>query len=341
VCAIFGAVASKINYTVSSNAARMGAFEGFHPMTYDDVHSHHLMIEDYVRTGTYRAAIAEVVRPGARVMDFGCGSGILSIFAARAGASKVYAVDRSPFIGASREIARQNGADAIEFHRGEAADVDIPTLVDVLISEWMGHFLFYEWMLDPLVTLRDRFLAPGGIVLPATATPKVGLVRDERIRHVVDYFSKPRYGIDFGYVAGWALHHVAAVEMEESQVTTDVIGLGEIDLLSCAGTPSLLEGSVRIREPARIYGLCGWFDVRLTDTIGFGTGPFDPRTHWRQLLFPLAEPIDLRAGDRLSIEIRPIRDAEAPSTMWRWAVVHEGRRMEMDDFVNRAWLART
>ena len=55
------------------------------------------MLQDYVRTGTYWAAIQENAADfaGATVVDVGAGSGILSLFAAQAGAARVYAVEAS------------------------------------------------------------------------------------------------------------------------------------------------------------------------------------------------------------------------------------------------------
>lgn len=53
------------------------------------------MIKDSVRTNTYRRAIVEnpELFKDKTVLDIGCGTGILSIFAARAGAQKVYGID--------------------------------------------------------------------------------------------------------------------------------------------------------------------------------------------------------------------------------------------------------
>ncbi len=40
----------------------------------------------------------------------------------------------------------------------------------MLVSEWMGYALLFETMLDTVLTARDRFLRPGGAVLPDIAT---------------------------------------------------------------------------------------------------------------------------------------------------------------------------
>lgn len=45
-----------------------------------------------------------------------------------------------------------------------------PHSVDVLVSEWMGYCLLYESMLSSVLYARDRWLKPGGAILPDTAT---------------------------------------------------------------------------------------------------------------------------------------------------------------------------
>jgi len=55
------------------------------------------MLKDKVRTLAYQAAIEKnpIDFKDKIVMDIGCGTGILSIFAARAGAKHVYAVENA------------------------------------------------------------------------------------------------------------------------------------------------------------------------------------------------------------------------------------------------------
>ena len=122
------------------------------------------MLSDTVRTLAFERALQAVIQPHHRVLDFGCGTGILAFFAHRAGAARIFAVDRSPLVQAARAVARDNGFDRIEFSYQE--DVTLPSAVDVIVSEWMGHFVFNESMLEPLLEVRDRYLRPDGTMIP-------------------------------------------------------------------------------------------------------------------------------------------------------------------------------
>ena len=99
--------------------------------SYRDVGVHRMMLLDVVRTEAYQRTLDRVVTPGCKVLDFGCGSGVLSIFASRAGAGKVYAVDESIFIQKAHAIARQNEIDNIAFYYNNHLDLKLDTEVDI------------------------------------------------------------------------------------------------------------------------------------------------------------------------------------------------------------------
>ena len=57
--------------------------------------------------------------------------------------------------------------------------------VDIIISEWMGYFLMYESMLDTVVYARDKWMAPGGIMMPDRCTMSLVAIEDADYRQVV------------------------------------------------------------------------------------------------------------------------------------------------------------
>lgn len=109
------------------------------------------------------------------VLDVGCGTGILSMFAARAGASIVYAVDCSSIIERARTVIQDNNlGEKICLIKGLIEDIELPIdQVDVIISEWMGYCLLFESMLDSVLYARDKWLRPGGLMFPDYCTLNV------------------------------------------------------------------------------------------------------------------------------------------------------------------------
>ena len=69
------------------------------------------MLKDAVRTDSYRDFIYDNkgIFKDKVVLDVGCGTGILSMFCAKAGAKQVIAVDNSNIIDRAKEIVYENG----------------------------------------------------------------------------------------------------------------------------------------------------------------------------------------------------------------------------------------
>ena len=93
---------------------------------YFDSYAHHAiheeMLKDEVRTKTYEMAIMQnkYLFKDKIILDVGCGTGILSMFAAQAGAKHVYAVDCSSIADQARQIVELNGfSDQITVIKGK------------------------------------------------------------------------------------------------------------------------------------------------------------------------------------------------------------------------------
>jgi SAM-dependent methyltransferase len=164
-----------------------------------NIHVHAEMLQDTTRTEAYRDAIlshAAFIR-GKTVLDVGCGTGVLSIFCARAGARKVYAVDASNMTAMTKKIVEQNGlAEQIEVLHGKIQEIELPSKVDVIVSEWMGTMLLFEGMLDSVLFARDRWLVEGGLLLPERAEIFVAPVHTPDFYRQKVGFWHSVYGID-------------------------------------------------------------------------------------------------------------------------------------------------
>jgi type I protein arginine methyltransferase len=94
----------------------------------------------------------------------------LSIYAAQAGAGKVFSVEASNLALLSAKIIEENGfSDTIEVVNCKIEDFRLPnnlSYVDIIISEFMGFYLLHEGMLDSVLMARDKFLKPNGLLFP-------------------------------------------------------------------------------------------------------------------------------------------------------------------------------
>ena len=125
--------------------------------TYDDVI--YLFLNKYANNGS--------------ILDLGCGSGILSLFAAQAGAKKVYAVEASNMAIQARVLIKANKFDGIitvvNKKIEDITEAEIPEKVDTIISEPLGTFLLNERMLESYIIAREKFLKPEGLMMPTSA----------------------------------------------------------------------------------------------------------------------------------------------------------------------------
>ena len=306
---------------------------------YAEFEVHRTMICDRVRTVAFRRAIESVVRPGDIVLDVGAGSGILSAFAARAGAVRVYAVERTSAAVLAQELAAANDvAEIVHVIHGDVTDVELPERVDVIVSEWLGGFGIDEGMLAPVIVARDRWLKPGGVMIPRLVTARAALVHDRYLAEMVEFLRDNPYGLSFDDLAektvneilySGTFRHLAADDMrsEASQLWTTDAGLIPLQQAQAAHEAEVV---LPVRDDGTANALALWFSAELAPRISLSVGPGDPPTHWGMTTAPLRSAVELRSGMLVRARVRtaPARPA---GTWTSWAIALPGADWEEHD----------
>jgi type I protein arginine methyltransferase len=306
---------------------------------YAEFEVHRTMICDRVRTEAFRRAIDSVVRPGDIVLDVGAGSGILSVFAARAGAARVYAVERTSAAVLAQELAAANGvAEIVRVIHGDVMDVELPERVDVIVSEWLGGFGIDEGMLVPVIVARDRWLKAGGVMIPRLVMAWAALVHDRYLGEMVEFLRDNPYGLRFDdlvektvneiFYSG-TFRHLAGRDKrsEASRLWTTDTGLIPVQQ---AQAPHEAETVLPVRDYGTANALALWFSAQLAPGISLSVGPGDPPTHWGMTTAPLRSPVELTPGMVVRTRVRTV-PARPAGTWTSWAVALPGADWEEHD----------
>uniref|UniRef100_A0A3Q4AWY7 type I protein arginine methyltransferase n=1 Tax=Mola mola TaxID=94237 RepID=A0A3Q4AWY7_MOLML len=269
---------------------------------------HEEMLKDRVRTESYRDFMyrnPEVFKDKV-VLDVGCGTGILSMFAARSGAKKVIAVDQSEIIYQAMDIVRSNQLDdKITLIKGRIEDINLAVeKVDIIISEWMGYFLLFESMLDSVLYARDLYLADNGSVYPDLCNISLAAVGDtERHKDRIAFWDDV-YGFNMACMKKAVLPEAVVEVVKADTLISEPTVIQTIDCNRVC--PSELE-------------FASDFCLKITNTtdctVMFSTGPQVTKTHWKQTIFLLERPFSVQAGEELRGKITVRKNKKDPRSL--------------------------
>ncbi|CAF2458198.1 unnamed protein product [Rotaria sp. Silwood2] len=273
------------------------------------------MMQDYIRTSTYQRAILDnsIDFSGKVVLDVGAGSGILSFFAAQAGARKIYAVEASSMAIHAKTLVENNHLSSrIQIVPGKIEEITLPEQVDVIISEPMGYMLYNERMLESYIHAR-KFLKPNGKMYPTTGDLYVTPFTDEalyleQVGKANFWYQQSFYGVDLTTLRDKALEEYfkqPVVDNFDVRICLAKPIKYSINFLTAA-EEDLYEMNIPLSFPittaAVIHGLAFWFDVSFDGTssqIWLSTAPTEPLTHWYQVRCLFSKPITASQGQIL------------------------------------------
>jgi len=271
---------------------------------------HEEMLKDEVRTLTYRNSMYynKHLLKGKIVLDIGCGTGILSMFAAKAGAAKVIGVECSNIVEYAKQIVADNHLDHIvTIIKGKVEEIDLPdgiTKVDIIISEWMGYCLFYESMLDTVLYARDKWLKEDGMLFPDRANLFITGIEDRQYKDDKINWWENVYGFNMSAIRNVAISEPLVDCVEPKQVVTNSSLLKEVDLYTVKKEDLTFTApfNLQVRRQDYVHALVTYFTVEFTKChkrIGFSTAPESPYTHWKQTVFYLDNYLTVKRNDEV------------------------------------------
>lgn len=150
---------------------------------------HFNMLSDGARMDGFHRAVQLAVRPGAKVVDLGGGTGVLSWFAADRGAAKVWCVEKLPEMAAAARaaLADNPGGERVEVVEADAFEYLPPEPVDVVLCEMLHTGLLREKQLQVIGSFKERYLAEFGGPLPAFV-PEATLQAVQPVQQDFEYF---------------------------------------------------------------------------------------------------------------------------------------------------------
>ncbi|KAG5508703.1 hypothetical protein JKF63_05201 [Porcisia hertigi] len=315
--------------------------------SYGNLSVHKVMLRDRPRMNFYKALLTDrSVVEDKVVVDVGSGSGILSCWAAQAGAAHVLSIEASSLAELQRQIISDNGLSdrvtviastveeivsaGVEAFLNAHACVGLHGGVALVVSEWMGFYLFHECMLPSVIRARDFFRDVNATLqspLTVSMLPSHGRLLAAPLT-LKPYYSET-FGAFWNCVDGVRLHTLGKLEFEEHieassplvdvipkqsllhdglvfwdhnfdevavEELTSIVASRSFNFATCVHTSS---AKASLEEMGRftVDGFTLWFQVSYGDIV-LDTSPFAPPTHWKQTTVLL--PREFRNEERVS-----------------------------------------
>lgn len=264
------------------------------------------MIKDYPRTIAYKHAIDANVSSDDIVLEVGCGSGIQTFFAAKAGAKKLFAIEinQNMIEAVTIPLAEENGVyDKITFLLGNSLEIPSETVdpkATVFIAELLGDGIFNENLLTYTIDARNKFLAPGAKMIPK------GI--DVYVFAYENYLNQSMFACpDLRKVGKAGSSKVESLYLKydsySNKMLSEPVKATYVDLLTIKEPRFEAQSEFIINSSGNLNGCCLYFVAHMDDKNFLANSPWSPQLHWTQQLFNIKPPIKVNKGDRIPFTI--------------------------------------
>jgi SAM-dependent methyltransferase len=285
-------------------------------MSRNEITEHAGYLRDEVKLAAYRAALAEVVRPGMTVLDLGAGTGILGLLAAETGARVVYAVDGGSIVAAARVVAQVNGyEDRIVGVRQLSTRLTLPEPVDVAVCDQIGGLAYDAGVLEYFHDARTRMLVPGGTLVPSLFQLFLAPAMTDFWMKTVGVWDTRPGGFDLSPMAEHAANTEFRVELKPPAFLAEPAEFAKVQ--ADCDDPIRETAELRIERGGNLHGIAGMFVAQLSPSVTLTNcplwSPFFQRWH---TFYPLRRAVTVAPGDVIVAEF----DVRPRSYITTWTV---------------------
>jgi predicted RNA methylase len=265
------------------------------------VHYHHNMLMDQNRMHGFKAAIDYAVKPGAKVLELGGGTGVLSCFAA-AKADKVYCVEFNPDMvkEARRFLAMNPHGHKVEVVHADAFEYLPPEPVDVVICEMIHVAMLREKQVEVMESFKRRYLARFGGPLPIFL-PEAVIMAAQPVQQDYDF--------DGFYAPIVQFQETTAVLPGTRELAQPAV-YSILDFSQPTDTLIAWQGKFLIEQDGHLNAM-RFVTKNILAVVEEQATTIDWLNHY--MTVPLARPIDVVAGDVLQLSFQYRAGASIPS----------------------------
>jgi predicted RNA methylase len=253
------------------------------------LHYHHNMLTDKNRMDNFKAAIDLTVFEGAKVLELGGGTGVLSCFAA-AKASKVWCVEFNPVLvnESRRFLALNPDGHKVEVVHADAFEYLPPEPVDIVICEMIHVAMLREKQVAVIEAFKERYRARFGDKLPVFI-PTAVIMAVQPLQQDYNFSGFHAPIIQFQRVYA---EHPGAIELAPPQ-NYSVLDFSQPTSLEIAWT-----GNFKLEADGTVNAL-RFITKNILAINTVNTSTIDWLIDY--LVLPLQHPLEAKTGDELQV----------------------------------------
>ena len=198
-----------------------------------------------------------------------------------------------------------------------STESSLPEPVNAVVSDIHGILPFFGKSLVSIIDARERFLAPGGRMIPSSDTLWIaGICAPETYeKHIGPWNGRP-YEFDMSAAGSRRVNSIDQCAATAEQLFLEPRCLATLDYHTVKETGLDTAVSWTVDRASEGHGIVMWFDSVLAEGITWTNKPGAPRLIYRQAFFPWPEPLQVNPGDTVTVAISARQVGN--DYVWRW-----------------------